>query len=175
MESISEHPATAGWTLAFALTAYGKNPIIITASTSGSDYAISVLPAVTRLWTAGKYSWQSYVYKGSGSPLVISEKYTLEIGQVEILPDLTQALSTTDNRSHAKKVLDAIESLLEGKASADVTSYSIGGRSLSKMNPEELIKWRSFYKIEYERELEAEAIAKGLDSPRRVGVRFRRL
>ncbi len=41
--------------------------------------------------------------------------------------------------------------------------------------PEELIKWRSFYKTEYERELEAEAIAKGLDSPRRIGVRFRRI
>jgi len=170
-ESLSDYPATSGWTLAFALTAYGKTSIVITASTSGSDYAISVLPAVTRLWAAGKYSYQAYVYKGTPT---ITEKYTIEIGEIEILPDLTQALSTTDNRSHAKKVLDAIEAVLEGKSSSDVVGYSIGGRSVSKMMPEELIKWRSFYKTEYERELEAEGIARGEDSPRRIGVRFRR-
>lgn len=172
-ESISDYLATAGWTLAFPLTAYNKIPILITASTSGSDYAISILPAVTKLWVAGKYSYQAYVYKGT--PPTFTEKHTIEIGEVEILPDLTQATLTTDNRSHAKKVLDAIEAVLEGKSSSDLISYSIGGRSVSKMMPEELIKWRSFYKTEYERELEAEAIAKGLDSPRRVGVRFRRI
>lgn len=174
-ESISDYPASDGWTFAFALIDYGKTPIIITASTSGSDYAISVLPAVTRLWSAGKYSWQAYVYKSGGAPVLIIEKYTIEIGQVEILPDLTQAISTTDTRSHVKKVLDALEVLLEGKSLNDAQNYSIGGRSMSKMSPEELIKWRSFYKTEYERELEAEAISQGLDNPRRVGVRFRRL
>lgn len=117
----------------------------------------------------------AYVYKTTGDPAVISEKHTLENGQVEILPDLTQAISTTDLRSHAKKVLEAIESLLEGKPAYDVASYSIAGRSVSKMSPEELIKWRSFYKTEYERELEAEAIARGEDNPRRIGVRFNKI
>lgn len=172
-ESISDYPASAGWTLAFVLTKYGQSLITITASTSGDDYAISVLPATSRPWIPGIYSWQAYVYKESGD--LITEKYTLEFGQVTILPDITQAILTTDIRSHAKKVLDAIELLLEGKSTADVLSYSIGGRSLSKMSPEELIKWRSFYKTEYERELEAEAIAQGLDNPRRIGIRFKKI
>lgn len=64
---------------------------------------------------------------------------------------------------------------MEGKSTADVLSYSIGGRSISKMSPEELIKWRSFYKTEYQRELEAEGIARGEDNPRRIGVRFNRV
>jgi len=149
--------------------------ITITAAADGDDYAISVLPATTRSWVKGIYSWMAYVYKTTGDPAVISEKHTLENGQVEILPDLTQAISTTDLRSHAKKVLEAIESLLEGKPAYDVASYSIAGRSVSKMSPEELIKWRSFYKTEYERELEAEAIARGEDNPRRIGVRFNKI
>jgi hypothetical protein len=174
-ESNSDYPASSGWTLAFVLTKYGQSLITITASADGDDYAISVLPAVSRVWVAGIYSWQAYVYKASGTPILITEKYTLENGQITILPDITQAVSATDLRSHAKKVLDAIESLLEGKSTADVLSYSIAGRSISKMNPEELIKWRSFYKTEYEREVEAEGIARGEDSPRRIGVRFRRI
>ena len=172
-ESIPDYPASGGWTLAFVLQAKDQPFITITAATSGDDYAISNLPAVTRDWIAGVYSWQAYVYKEAGA--VITEKYTLETGHLTILPDITQALSTDDLRSHAKKVLDALESLLEGKATSDAASYSIAGRSITKMMPEELIKWRSFYKTEYERELEAEAIAKGLDSPRRIGVRFRRI
>jgi hypothetical protein len=174
-ESLPDYPASDGWTLAFVLTRYGQSLITIIATPSGDDYAISILPATTRAWIPGIYSWQAYVYKEAGTPVLITEKYTLESGQVQILPDIAQATSITDLRSHAKKVLDAIEALLEGKATADVMSYSIAGRSLSKMNPEELIKWRSFYKTEYQRELEAEAIAKGEDNPRRIGVRFKRL
>lgn len=158
--------------MAFALTAFGKTPILITASTSGSDYAISVLPATTKLWVAGKYSYQAYVYKGT--PPTFTEKHTIEIHEVEILPDLTQATSATDNRSHCKKVLDAIEAVLEGKSSNDIVAYSIGGRSISKMAVTELLKWRDIYRAEYQRELAAEAVAKGLDSPRRIGVRFQR-
>ena len=99
---------------------------------------------------------------------------TLQSGRIEILPDLTQATSVTDLRSHVKKVLDAIESLLEGKASADILGYSIAGRSISKMNPTELIEWRDLYRVDYQREIDAEKLAKGLDSGRRVGVRFYR-
>jgi hypothetical protein len=172
-ESISDYPASDGWTLAFALRAKDLPPITITASTSGSDYAIAITAPTSKAYNPGIYSWQAYVSKGTSPDF--TEKYSIEMGRIEILPNLTIATSETELRSHAKKVLDAIEALLEGKAGADVLSYSIGGRSISKMAPEELIKWRSFYKTEYERELEAEAIAKGLDSPRRIGVRFRRL
>ena len=171
-EIVSDYPATDGWTLVFVLIKYGQSLIKIEATADGNDYAVSVLPAASRLWFPGNYSWMAYVKKEAGGE--ITEKYTLQSGQVTILPDITQATSATDTRSHAKKILDAIESLLEGKAGSDVSSYSIGGRSITKMSPDELIKWRSFYKTEYERELEAEGIARGEDSPRRIGVRFNR-
>ena len=174
IESISDYLATAGWALAFALRAKDLPPITINASTSGSDYAIIITAPTSKAYKPGTYSWQAYISKGTSPDF--TEKYSIATGRIEILPNLTIATSETELRSHAKKVLDAIESLLEGKALAgDASSYSIGGRSITKMMPEELIKWRSFYKTEYERELEAEAIAKGLDSPRRIGVRFRRL
>ncbi len=96
-------------------------------------------------------------------------------GQVTILPDITQATSQTDLRSSAKKNLDMIEARIAGDTSPDVMSYSIGGRSLSKRSFEELISMRSYWKTEYERELEAEGIARGEDNPRRIGVRFRRV
>ena len=174
-DSSSDYPATSGWTLEYAIRAYSKSPITITASANNADYAVSIPVSTSKNWASGNYTWQAYVYKASNNEF--TEKHTLATGQVEILPNLTQVGTQTDLRSHAKKVLDAIETLLEGKALAgDALSYSIAGRSISKMSPEELITWRSFYKTEYQKELQAEAAAQGLDAnPDRIGIRFRRI
>ena len=61
--------------------------------------------------------------------------------------------STGDTRSHAKVMLDKIESILENRADADVSSYSIQGRSLSKISINELLQWRDYYKAEYQKEI----------------------
>ncbi len=170
-ESINDYPATDGWILAFTLYAYGKTSITITGSTSGADYLILLDPDDTDGYEPGTYSWQAYVYKTVDA--VITERYTLANGSIQILPDLSATSGTVDLRSHVKRTLDAIETLLEGKSSADVLSYSIAGRSLSKMSIDELLKWRNLYLSEYQRELDAEGIAG--DNPRRVGVRFNRI
>jgi hypothetical protein len=72
-------------------------------------------------------------------------------------------------------VLDALEAVIEGKATSDQLSYSIAGRSISKMSPAEILQWRDLYKTEYQREMDAEKISQGIESPRRIGVRFRRV
>lgn len=172
-DSLSDYPATSGWTLAYALRAKDKSAITITASTSGTDFLISVLPSASKAWNSGIYSWQAYVYKGPSPDF--TERVTIGTGTVEILPDLFLVGTQTDLRSHVKKVLDAIESILEGKSTTDVMAYSIAGRSISKMNPTELLKWRDLYRSEYQRELDAEGVAKGLDSGRRIGVRFQKI
>ena len=69
-------------------------------------------------------------------------------------------------------MLDKIESILEGKADSDVSSYSIGNRSLAKMTPEELTNWRDYYKAEYNRELRKEQIDRGEGTGNTIKVRF---
>lgn len=170
-ETLSDYPATT-YTLAFDLRSKDKTPITITATASGSDYAISVLPAVTKLWKSGLYDWQAYVYVGT--PPDYTEKYTIWRGKLEIKPNLTLFSSSDDARSHVKRVLDSLEAVIEGKATADNLSYSIAGRSISKMSPTEILQWRDLYRAEYQRELDGEKIAQGIDSPRRIGIRFQR-
>lgn len=172
-ESIPDYPASAGWTLAFVLTKYGQSLITITATTSGDDYAISVLPATSRTWIAGIYSWMAYVYKSSGTPVLITEKYTVKSGDIEILPDITQATSTTDLRSYARKTLDELEIVLQVKAAGgDISAYSIAGRSASKYPPETLENWRDKLRAECRLEIENQIAAKGVRHPRHVGIRF---
>jgi hypothetical protein len=171
-ESLADYPASS-YNLAFDLRSYDCPPITITASANGNDHAISCNAATTKGWKAGIYAWQAYAY--TGSPPDFTTKVTLQRGTIEIRPDLTGFSATGDPRSHVKKVLDALEAVIEGKATSDQLSYSIAGRSISKMSPTEILQWRDLYKTEYQREMDAEKISQGIESPRRIGVRFRRV
>ena len=172
-DSISDYPAISGWSLAYALRCFAKPPINITASTSGSDFLISVLPSDSKGWLPGTYSWFAYVYKGT-SP-TFTDRKDVGGGQIEILPDLFQVGTQTDLRSHVKKMLDEVQAVLEVKASGgDISGYSIGGRSASKYSYTELRQMYDLYKTEYQREVDKENQGKSPDiNPRHIGIRFR--
>ena len=171
-ETLTDYPATS-WSLAVDLRSKDRPPVTITTTPSGADFSITILPAVSALWKSGIYNWQAYVY--TGSPPNFTDKRTIERGTIEILPNLTTFSASDDPRSHVKKVLDALEAVIEGKATSDQLSYSIAGRSISKMSPTEILQWRDLYKAEYRNELNAENIAKGVSSSKRIGVRFNRI
>ena len=169
---------TVAWSRADLLTDYpsseyslhyrGRKAGDATASfnvSANSSYQVTVAAAATSNWTPGVWHWQAYITRTSDSARV-----TVGEGTFEVVAN--RASSTTDPRSHAKRMLDAIEALLEGKATDDVDEYSINGRSLKKIPVSELVKWRDLYKAEYRQEQTAENIRRGLASPRKVMVRF---
>ena len=69
-------------------------------------------------------------------------------------------------------MVDKLESLLEGKADSDVSSYSIAGRSLNKLTVEELLKWLDHYKAKYQKEIQEFRIGNNEGSGSIVKVRF---
>ena len=60
--------------------------------------------------------------------------------------------TSIDVQSHARKVLSAIEAVIEGRASQDQMSYSIAGRSLSRMPIDDLLTLRDRYRAEWNKE-----------------------
>jgi hypothetical protein len=81
-------------------------------------------------------------------------------------------VNNSDPRTHAEIMVAKIQSILEGKADSDVSSYSIAGRSLSKMTFDELITARDNYRRELQQELTKERIKRGKSSGSTVKVRF---
>lgn len=81
-------------------------------------------------------------------------------------------MNGADPRTHAEIMVAKIESILSGKADSDVSSYSIAGRSLSKMSFRELTDARDYYRKEVQREVIAERIRKGQGTGATVQVRF---
>lgn len=135
----------------------------LTATESNDEYIIET--SNTTSYTSGEYNWVSYITRSSDSARIkLSEGFT-EIQE-------NYATTTSSVRSHAKKVLDAIEAVIENRATMDQSSMSIAGRSLSRLTIDELLQFRDRYKAEYLKEVKKARIKNKKDSGNTIKVRF---
>lgn len=159
--------ASEGWTLKFvAVGDRGFVSITATADTDDADdFKFTATAAATALYAAGNYQWQVTATK-------TTTRYTIAEGTVVLLDNIGGRSALYDNRSHAKKVLDAIEAVIEGRATKDQQQYQIAGRSLQLTPIPDLLRMRSIYLSEYNSELEADRIKAGFPSKRKILTRF---
>jgi hypothetical protein len=162
---VGDYPV-ASYSLNYSMAREGDVtlPTAIVADEVNGTYQVNVSATVTAAKMPGTWRWVAFVLRTSdGARVVISS------GVVTVKSDPTVA---GDVRTHAVKVLTAIEALIEGRATADVSSYSIAGRSLTKLTVDELLTWRAHYRREVKRERDAANIAAGRPTGRTHVVRF---
>lgn len=167
--TVADYPPSAGWTARIRLVPRaGGVPIVITGTTavSGDRYAFQVGPVVTATWPAGVYGWAIWVEKAS-------ERYTQESGQLTVKPDPATMAAGTDTRSLAQRALDDARAALAAWTPT-TRKYSIGGRQMEFNSVAEILQLISHWQIDVKREMEAERMAAGLPSRRKVSVRIGR-
>lgn len=123
-----------GWLVSVYLR--GPAEVTVDGVLDDSYYLLSVTATVPGLYT---YS----IVAENGTSRVL-----IETGQVNCLPDPTAITTGTDNRQYAEKALAAIEAVLLNRATADQQSYSIAGRSITKIPIVELMELREKFKKE---------------------------
>lgn len=164
-EDLGDYPAPT-WTLTYYCKRTGAAGAFfsIVATADGTHHAISVAAATNATYVAGTYTWVAVVASGT-------EKHEVDTGEFEILPryDVAAAL---DDRSHARKVLDAIKAVLENRATKDQEEYTIAGRSLKRTPVEQLVALRDRYEREVASEKAAANLANGLGNHPNVLVRL---
>lgn len=140
------------WTLTY--TAWNASAVIsIIAAADGDAHSISVPPATTGAYAAGRYEWAARVTDST-------DTHTIATGIWQILPALGTAL---DTRSHARRMLDAINALIEGRAvdgDIDVVRTTIGDHT-TEFDLPTLIKLRGQYAALVASEDRAAAMARG--------------
>lgn len=161
--SLPDYPAPT-WTLKYYLVKDGKQ-IVITGTQYGSteEHHISVDAATTAAWQPGTYSYQAKASNGT-------DRKDAGSGTVVIEPDFAQQGSGYDDRSFAKKSLDAIEAVIERRASKSQQEYQIAGRALKFMTMEELLNARDRFRAEVRNQERKKA---GKPAFGAVKVRFR--
>ncbi len=143
----------------------GSHKFTLTATETTDDYLIEIASATTANYSTGDFHWYAFITRTSDS-----ERIAIDDGYAKI--ELNFADTNADHRSHAKKVLDAIEAVLENRASQDQMSYSIAGRSLSRMSIDDLMRFRDRYRAEYNRELKKWRIKNKQDTGNTIKARF---
>jgi len=143
----------------------GSAEFTVDATEVSDGYLFTITSSVSATYGAGKYHWQLEITQtSSGNRIVLDE------GDFNIIVDLDD--NQADPRIFAEKIIAKIETLLLGKADADVSSYSIAGRSLTKMSFQELIDAREFYRAEVLRHEAVENAKKHKTGSSTIKVRF---
>lgn len=141
-DSLADYSSIDGWVLKYALR--GPHEIDIEATGTGTDHDVVLVRADTEDYLPGEYAWVAYVEN-------VTDRVTLATGTLNVQPDLVAGSAAP---SHAKKMLDAIQAVLEKKASKLQSEYTVDGNMLKFMTYDELIKAMNFYGRLYRREQE---------------------
>jgi hypothetical protein len=134
---LPDYPAPT-WGLTYTLFA-SAGVLSIVATASGTLHSVDLAPATTALYTAARYDWVAHVSDGT-------DRFQVGSGVLQVLPDVAEA-TAYDGRSHARKMLDAINALLEGRATGgdlDVVRVAHGDR-VTEWDIPTLLKLRQQY------------------------------
>lgn len=162
--AFADYPASAGWQLSYTLVSATAR-ITINATADGDGFDITVPASTSAGWGGADYTWQEVVSNGT-------ERYTLGTGSITVQADLTAGTGGVDLRTHAQKVLAAIEAVIEGQAGAPEAETQVEGRALKYWPYADLLLLRDRYLREVAAQKAAERAAAGLGSSRIVRVRF---
>lgn len=164
--SLADYSAADGWTLAYAFRKKGGSDINLTSTASGGNHLLAVTAAASAEWIDGLYSGVGRVTHTDGRVV------TVWSGLLNIKPNLAEEPANFDGRSSARKCLEAITAVLEGKATRDVMQTTIAGQSIGRMTFGELLAAQAHFQDLVDREQAEIDAANGLGSKRNILVRF---
>lgn len=163
-KSLANYLASAGWALSYKFRGAGAG-FDVTAVAVGDDFEITVLAEQTSALVGGQCWWEAWVTKAG-------ETYRVEAGQATVSPALPDKGLAYDGRSQVKRILDAIDALIAGKATLDQQEYQIGDRQLRRIPIADLILLRKTYAQLYNQEQQAARLVKGGPFFKTVLTRF---
>lgn len=153
------------WVLSYSLVS-PDTKLTLTGSDNGDGTHLIDLPAATTAdYPPGVYAWQAYVSK-------TTDRFLVGKGSICIEPNFS-ALTSYDGRTWARRMLSLVEKMIEGKGSrTDVASHTLGGHSLTRYSPAELMEWRDRLRAEVGKQDRAERVRRGLGHGGNIRVRL---
>ncbi|RIL03132.1 MAG: hypothetical protein DCC71_15485 [Proteobacteria bacterium] len=163
---LADYPATGGWAVAYALR--GPDSLDLAATADGDAHVVELTAAASGALAAGRYLVAGFATLGA-------ERATFYQGELELSPNPASLAAGHDPRTHARRVLEAIEAVLEQRATRDQASFTLNGRALERWPIADLLAFRDRYRREVAGEEAAARLAAGLGNPRRtIRTRFGR-
>lgn len=162
-KSLSDYPADQSWALSYFFQ--GPGFFSTAAAASGASHLVTIAAATTLGQVPGRYRLIGITTKAS-------ERATVYDGECLLGRNFAEDLAGFDTRSHARKCLEAIEAVLEGRASRSDLTYSIAGRQVGHYTLKELIEARDYWASKVLEEERQALIDAGQGPKHHIAVRF---
>lgn len=142
---VGNYPASAGFAVSLVLQALaGGTPLTVNATDGAAEWDIDVTSAASAALAPGGYRYLIAATKGGN-------RSTIDAGDLQVLPD--PAKPAQDQRSQARRALDAIDAVLEGRASSEDLKFTFAdGRALEKIPHGDLLALRQHFARKVARE-----------------------
>lgn len=144
----------------------GPSTITVSAAVVGNELTVNETATTTAAWAPGYYKFQLLASLADDRCLVSQ-------GSIQINPNFANLAAGHDFRSHAQRMLDAINQVLEGRITKDVEQYEIDGRSVTRIPILELQKLKRTYSMKVLSEKRKES-GRSSFQPKTVKPRFRK-
>jgi hypothetical protein len=173
---VPDFPSSDGWTLKYRLVASFATPtqaeidLLAVANADGS-YQLQAGPSATGGWAPGAYSWGRWVEKVGARQTLSSSN---EQGAVVVRQNPATAAQGSqgyDTRTHARKMLDLIETA-QLALKGGTKSYTIGSRSYTARDLDELRGDREYWARAVAAELNEELLNSGAQPGHRLLARL---
>lgn len=155
-----------GWALIYAFE--GPSPLNVAGVADGTGFLVSLTTVQTAGLGVGFYRWQAFAARSVPSV----ERVQVAAGALEVVLDLLVSTASTEQKSHARRMVEALEAALEGRATDGQKSMSINGRSIERIPILELSQLLATYRQRLRAEEAAEAQGATPGKRRRIKVRF---
>lgn len=164
--NIADYSYADGWRLAYYIRGtIGSLDLTTTADTDGIGFAASILTSQSTALPAGDYKMVGLVTLGAD----VREAYS---GSLTVLPDFSTLTAGYDGRTHARKMLDSLQSAQLGSGGNRMVSYTIfGERAVTMMTPDQWQMEYAFWEDRVNWEKKGEALKRGENIG--IGIRFR--
>ena len=142
---LADFPPGAGWT--YTIYFNGATSTFNKAATAQADgsFLVTIDPSDTANLPPGAYRYAERVTNGPDVYDLVGDELV-----VQIEPNLATAPAGAF-LTHSEKTLQVIEAALSGRLTADLESYQIAGRAVTKIPIKELRELRGWYAAEVAR------------------------
>ena len=157
-----DYPATE-WTLEYRFRSAAGTGLDVEATADGSDHNVVIAADQSDNFTVtGRHRWQAWVTEIADA----TNTFVVGEGVVDVRAGFVSGTATAvDERSTAKKIVDALEAALLNSASREQLEYEIstpaGTRRVKFMSRKEQTDLLQYYKGIVARELAAERVRNG--------------
>jgi hypothetical protein len=173
-KSLADYSAADGWILTYEIKGNQSVSTITATTTNTTDFLVNISAATTADWdiregNEATYWWSAFVTATVDS---VEERYNVGNGTFVLTVDMQQVTGLYDGRSQVKKTLDAINLMIEGKASSGIQTMQVEGEMLILYSSDQLLKLKDRYQQKYEKELSDAGLEKGEKPKNKVYTRF---